>query len=199
MRQSVRKAVPLLIAIATLAILATSCKAPGTSTDGSRAAVEGARLALDGFLDFYFRGYRTALPDETARAALAPKASAAFNAALEAAAHAERCAHARHQGTEPPLIQGDLFSSLFEKATGVQSIAVARADADRVDYKVGFEHRMPGAAKPDVQWQDTVQLVRSGDAWLLDDVIHGGDWAFSTRGSVKAQLLAIAALCTTPP
>jgi hypothetical protein len=178
-------------ALVAVTLLATGCQTQPVAPDASKAA-------LDGFLDFYFHGYRTALPDATERATLAPKASAAFNAALEAAANAERCAHARHQGTEPPLIQGDLFSSLFEKATGVQSVTVARADADRVDYGVRFEYRLPGAAQPDTQWQDTVRLVRSGDAWLLDDVIHGGDWAFSTKGSVKAQLLAVAELCSTP-
>lgn len=198
MRQYTHRFVPLLIAIASVAVLATGCKTPDAAPDGPAAAVDDARAALDGFLDFYFRGYRTALPTESERAALAPKATAAFNAALEAAASAERCAYARHQGSEPPLLQGDLFSSLFEKATGVKSVAVARADADRVDYKVSFEYRMPGAAQPDVQWEDTVQLVRSGGAWLVDDVIHGGDWAFSSKGSVKSQLLAIAALCTAP-
>jgi hypothetical protein len=40
-----------------------------------------------------------------------------------------------------------------------------------------------------------VQLVRIGGAWLVDDVIRGGNWDFSTKGSVKAQLLAVAALC----
>jgi hypothetical protein len=39
--------------------------------------------------------------------------------------------------------------------------------------------------------------VRIGDAWLVDDVVHGGNWNFSAKGSVKSQLLAIAALCTT--
>jgi hypothetical protein len=29
----------------------------------------------------------------------------------------------------------------------------------------------------------------------LDDVIHGGNWDFSTKGSVKSQLLGVAALC----
>jgi hypothetical protein len=156
------------------------------------------RAALDGFLDYYFHTYRTALPNEAERATLAPKASAAFNAALEAAANAARCAQARHHGTEPPLIQGDLFSSLFEKATAVQSVIAAREEPDQVDYTVEFEYRVPGAAKPEAQWQDTVRLIRSGDAWLVDDMIHGGNWDFSVKGSVKAQLLAVAALCTTP-
>ena len=31
--------------------------------------------------------------------------------------------------------------------------------------------------------------------WLIDDFIHGGDWQFTTRGSVKEILLGVAALC----
>jgi putative lipoic acid-binding regulatory protein len=80
----------------------------------------------------------------------------------------------------------------------VPLIAVARADANRIEYRVDFEYRLPGAAKPEVQWQDTVQLIHAGDAWLVDDVTHGGDWAFSSKGSVRAHLLPFAALCTTP-
>jgi hypothetical protein len=168
---------------------------------GCRTAPEvpdGPRAALDAFLDYYFHTYRTGLPDAAERAALAPKASPALNAALEQAAAAERCAQARHKGTEPPLIQGDLFSSLFEKATAVAAVAVAREEPQRIDYTITFEYRTPVAVPPAVQWQDTVQLVRSGDAWLVDDVIHGGHWDFSVKGSVKAQLLAVAALCTEP-
>jgi hypothetical protein len=158
-------------------------------------ASAGSRAALDSFLDYYFHAYGSGLPNDAERAALAPRASPAFNAALEQAAAAERCAQAQHKGTEPPLIQGDLFSSLFEKATGVQAVGVAREEAEQVDYAVAFEHRTPDAARPEVQWQDTVRLVRIGDAWLVDDVIHGGNWDFTAKGSVKAQLLAVAALC----
>lgn len=191
MRVPTGRAATLLLAIALTATLASGCRTSATAPDASRAA-------LDSFLDFYFHGYRTGLPDASERAAFAAKASPAFNAALEQAARAERCAYARHQGTEPPLIQGDVFSSLFEKANGVQSIAAARADAEHAEYKVGFEYRMPGAAKPEVEWQDTVQLIRAGNAWLVDDVIRGGNWDFGAKGSVKSQLLAVAELCTTP-
>jgi hypothetical protein len=159
-------------------------------------APAGPRAALDAFLDYYFHTYRTGLPDAAERAALAPQASPAFNAALEQAAAAERCAQARHKGTEPPLIQGDLFSSLFEKATAVAAVTAAREEPAQIDYTITFEYRTPVAAPPAVQWQDTVRLVRSGDAWLVDDVVHGGNWDFSAKGSVKTQLLAVAALCT---
>jgi hypothetical protein len=191
MRVTTGRAATLLLAIASISTLASGCQTTASTSDASRAA-------LDGFLDFYFHGYRTGLPDASERAALAPNASPAFNAALEQAARAERCAYAQHQGAEPPLLQGDVFSSLFEKANGVQSIAAVRADADHAEYQVGFEYRMPGAARPEVEWQDTVQLIRAGNAWLVDDVIRGGNWDFGAKGSVRSQLLAVAALCATP-
>lgn len=185
-----RLAAPLIVALALLS-LTSGCQ---TTTATAPAA---SRAALDGFIDFYFNGYRSGLPNAEERAALAPMASPAFNAALEQAARAERCAYARHQGAEPPMIQGDLFSSLFEKATGVVSAAPTEATTDRVDYSVNFEYRLPGATSAETQWHDTVRLIRSGNAWLVDDVVHGGDWDFASKGSVKEQLLAVAALCTT--
>lgn len=187
-RQSGRS-VAFTFAAVLAAVALSSCKtAPEVPAE--------PRAALDAFLDYYFHTYRTGLPDAAERATLASKASPAFNAALARAAAAERCAQARHQGTEPPLIQGDLFSSLFEKATAVASVAVAREEPSQIDYAITFEYRTPVAVSPEVQWQDTVRLVRSGNAWLVDDVIHGGNWDFSAKGSVKTQLLAVAALCS---
>jgi hypothetical protein len=37
--------------------------------------------------------------------------------------------------------------------------------------------------------------VRVGDAWLIDDFIHRGDWQFMSKGSVKAMLIDTAQLC----
>ena len=184
-----RRAALALVAMLT-AIATVGCK---TAPEAS----PGARAALDNFLDYYFHSYGSGLPNEAERVALAPKASREFNAALAQAAAAERCAQAQHKGTEPPLIQGDLFSSLFEKATAVESIAIAREDSMQTDFTVAFEYRAPGAAQSEVRWQDTVRVIRIGSAWLVDDVIHGGNWDFSAKGSVKAQLLAVAAVC--PP
>jgi hypothetical protein len=194
MRTSPGPLVALTFATMLAAVALSGCK----TAPAAHAASATLRAALDGFLDYYFHAYRTGLPNEAERAALAPMASATFNAALEQAANAERCAQARHHGTEPPLIQGDLFSSLFEKATAVQGVVVAREEPDRVDYTVAFEYRTPGAPKPEVEWKDIVRLVRNGEVWLVDDVFHGGNWDFSVKGSVKAQLLAVAALCSSP-
>jgi len=167
-------------------------RAPRTVTAASPAS---PRDALDRFLQFYLHVYGSGLPDATERAALAPLITPPFAAALESAARAERCASARHRGTEPPLVQGDVFSSLFEKANGVLGINEVANDGATAEYTLDFEYRAPGHPGQVPRWQDGVRLVRVGDAWLIDDFIHRGDWQFTSKGSVKAMLIDTAQLC----
>lgn len=167
-------------------------RAPRTVTAERPAS---PRDAVDGFLQFYFHGYRTGLPTASERAALAPLVTPQFSAVLESAARAERCAYARHQGTEPPLIQGDVFSSLFEKANGVLGINEVANDGATAEYTLDFEYRTPSDPGQVSKWQDGVRLEHVGDAWLIDDFIHRGDWQFTSRGSVKAMLHDTSQLC----
>ena len=153
------------------------------------------RATIDRFLQFYFHEYRSGLPGEGERAALSPMVTREFSAALEAAARAESCAYRKHQGTEPPLIQGDLFSSLFEKANGVLGINEVSNDGATAEYTLDFEYRTPGDPGQVSQWHDSVQLVRIDGAWLIDDFMHRGDWQFTSQGSVKSMLNATAGLC----
>jgi hypothetical protein len=126
---------------------------------------------------------------------LSPMVTREFSAALEAAARAERCAHRKHQGTEPPLVQGDLFSSLFEQASGVLGINEVSNDGKAAEYTLDFEYRTPGDPGQVSKWHDGVQLVLIDGAWLIDDFIHRGDWQFTSQGSVKSMLTATAGLC----
>jgi hypothetical protein len=153
------------------------------------------RDALDRFLQFYLHGYGSGVPNATERTALAPLLTPQFSAALESAAQAEQCAYARHQGTEPPLIQGDVFSSLFEKANGVLGINEVANDGMIAEYTLDLEYRTPGNPGQASKWQDGARLVRLGDAWLIDDFIHRGEWQFTSQGSVKAMLTGIAQPC----
>lgn len=155
----------------------------------------GPRATIDRFLQFYFDDYRSGMPSEGERAALSPMVTLEFLAALEAAARSESCAYRRHQGAEPPLIQGDLFSSLFEKASGVLGINEVSNDGMAAEYTLDFEYRTPGEPGQVLKWHDGVQLVRSEGAWLIDDFVHRGDWQFTSQGSVKSMLTAVAGLC----
>jgi len=194
-------AVCTVFAVAAFAL--GGCRSDGPAVAASGPAVADSvtqpasspRAAIDRFLQFYFHEYRSGLPSERERAALSPMVTRGFSAALEAAAHAERCAYGKHQGTEPPLIQGDLFSSLFEKANAVLGINEDSNDGATAEYTLDFEYRTPGDPGQVSKWHDGVHLVRIDGAWLIDDFMHRGEWQFTSQGSVKSLLTATADLC----
>lgn len=157
------------------------------------------RVTVDRFLDFYFDEYGSGIPDTQQRDTLRPLLTADLNEALDRAAAAERCAKAQSQGQEPPLVQGDIFSSLFEKATAVTDIDQATANGQQQTYRLHFEWREPGAVAPATVWTDELILQAVDGRWLIDDFVHGGEWQFSVKGSMKAMLLRVAALCTAAP
>ena len=158
----------------------------------------GPRATVDRFLDFYFHEYGSGLPDAAQRATLRPLLSDDLTGALESAAAAERCASEQARGQEPPLIQGDIFSSLFERATAVVGIVRGPTDGRWLTYRLHFEWREPGAAEASVTWTDEVALQSVDGRWLIDDFVHGGDWQFTVKGSMKKMLLDVAALCSSP-
>jgi len=153
---------------------------------------------VERFLEFYFREYGSGLPDAAQRNTLRPLLTDSLNEALEHAAEAERCAWDKAQGQEPPLVQGDIFSSLFEKATATTGIDQRAAEGQPLTYHLRFEWREPGAAKASVQWTDQVVLQSIDGRWLIDDFVHGGDWQFSVPGSMKRMLRDVARLCVPP-
>jgi hypothetical protein len=140
----------------SLAGAALACLLLGLVSCTMAPRTAAPRATVDRFLDFYFHEYGSGLPDAAQRATLRPLLTDGLNQAFERAAAAERCAKERSRGQEPPLVQGDVFSSLFEKATAVAG------------------------------------------HWLIDDFVHGGDWQFTVRGSMKAMLQRVAELCASP-
>lgn len=194
-----------VLALLSFALAAAGCRTPAPAEAGviparaaSATAASTPRARIDGFLQLYLHDYGSALPDDAVRARLAPMLTPAFNAALAGAAEAERCAFARHQGAEPPLIQGDVFSSLFEKANAVRGMRESANDGSRATWALDFAYEDPASGAAPFNWQDDVLLVRVGNDWLIDDFVHRGEWEFSSRGSVRTGLEAVARACTTP-
>lgn len=68
----------------------------------------------------------------------------------------------------------------------------------RLIYRLHFEWREPGAAEASVLWTDEVTLQAVDGRWLIDDFVHGGDWQFTVKGSMKKMLLDVAELCSSP-
>ena len=83
-----------------------------------------------------------------------------------------------------PLIEGDIFSSLFEGPTAFK-VGVCRGD-DKISHcGVTMTHQDLGQ-KP-VTWVDTLTLINSG-GWKIDDIAYDANFAFGNTGTLNEML-----------
>ena len=150
-------------------------------SDSSAKALP-ARERVQAFLAAYqalvFRG----LPDAEQAAALAEHFSPRLNGLMHDALAGQQAYKARYPSDKPPMIDGDVFSSLFEES----------GDAARV--RVDYVYSDPDTGKVIEAWKDRFLLVRSGSGWVIDDVEYLGGWDFSPKGKLSAALVETAAL-----
>jgi hypothetical protein len=145
--------------------------------------------------------YRTVLelrvlgvPGEADRKRLAPQLSPGLTDLLAKADAAEAAYRDATRNEVPPIIQGDLFSSLFEGATGLGAVT-CEGSGDRAVCTVELRYEQAGQeeANPGVtSWKDRVTLVPAppGGAagWVVDDIEYGGDWQFMHKGTLRRIL-----------
>lgn len=144
--------------------------------------------AANGFLAIY-GGFHPSdgIPDSGGRARLAPYLSPALNKLLADGAMAETRFAAKVKDS-PPLIEGDLFSSMFEGATAWK-LSGCSADGNNASCPVAFTHAERGQ-KP-VTWTDTLLLVNTPQGWRVDDVVYGGGFQFGNTGRLTDTLKTV--------
>jgi len=123
------------------------------------------------------------IPDATARVRLAPVLSPRLDKALADASAAEVRFKAKNRDA-PPLIEGDIFSSLFEGPTAFK-VGVCRGDDKTARCAIALTHQDPGQ-KP-VSWIDTLVLVNQG-GWKVDDIAYDANFAFGNTGTLGEML-----------
>ena len=156
----------------------------------STAVVAGdkeARMAAaaSGFYKVYQTFHPSdGIPSGADRAKYAPFLSSALERLLgDADAAGVRFAKANKDS--PPLLEGDIFSSLFEGASSV-SVGSCGGDGAKGRCIVKMEY-VGGDSKP-VAWSDTVLLVNTPAGWRVDDIVYGGSWAFANQGKLTDLL-----------
>ncbi len=167
------------IIVLAIAVLLTG-SAAFAATDGGalRAAAEG-----------FYRVYGTfhpsdGIPDDEDLAKYRPFLSPKLDLLLQQAGAVEARFAAANKGA-PPLIEGDLFSSLFEGATSV-SVAACTAAGERGQCTADLRYDEAGQ-KP-AAWTDTVYLVNTPQGWRVDDIGYGGTWPFGNKGRLSTLL-----------
>ena len=125
---------------------------------------------------------------------LAPLLTRTFQAQFEAAIQAHECHQAKVGNSEPPLVQGDMLTSLFEGATsgGVGKIKTEKSQALAEMYWSYGASELN--AKP-VNWTDALVLERVDGQWQIADIELRGTWDFAQKGRLSQNLMAVAEAC----
>lgn len=170
-----------LLASCLLLLPLAACGDSASENDAAKAAAVFYDISLSEQTGGVPVGdYRTRL-----RAAISPD----LDSLIAQAAEAERRHSERTANSEPPYLQGDIFSSLFEGATGFE-IGKCEAEDETVACDVLLVH---DASDQPVQWTDRVVLVASGGRWAVDDIVYGGDWDFAPKGTLQQLLRGVIA------
>lgn len=125
------------------------------------------------------------VPDAAARARYAPAISSTLAGLLDGAAKAEEDFAQITKGQVPPLLEGDIFTSLFEGATAY-TVGGCKENGDSATCVISLTHAEPGQ-KP-ISWTDMALLAKGADGWRLDDIGYGGNWDFSNKGKLSETL-----------
>ncbi|MBO6633146.1 hypothetical protein [Parvibaculum sp.] len=164
------------------------CGDAGPEADASRAAAV--------FYDIVLSERSGGVPGEDLRARLRPVISPDLDSLIAQAAEAERRHAERTNNSEPPYLQGDIFSSLFEGPTAYEIGPCERKEEDGATF-TRCEVMLVHEGDDPVQWKDRVILSANGGPderrWLVDDIQYGGDWDFAMKGSLKESLRAVIA------
>jgi hypothetical protein len=166
--------VRFLVVLASLAAFAASSEAAETMSE----------VANDFYAAYVTLHPSDGIPDGAQRTKFEPFLSPALDELLRQGATAQR-RFASGNKNAPPLIEGDLFTSMFEGATSYK-VGTCSGDAENASCAVALDH--DNGKKPPTRWIDTLYLVMTAKGWRVDDIGYGGDWAFSNRGRLTATL-----------
>ncbi|MBB5391470.1 MULTISPECIES: DUF3828 domain-containing protein [unclassified Herbaspirillum] len=106
-----------------------------------------------------------------------PLVSRALYTLLTQAEAADVRYHTMVGNQAPPIVEGDLFTSLYEGATSF-SVKSCDSDDQRSSCQVAFEYKKDGAAEA---WNDKILLVREDNRWRIDDIEFIGNDQSSQR------------------
>lgn len=130
------------------------------------------------------------LPTAEQLEALSPYLSNQLLTRIRAASLAQKAITQRSQIPEPPLIQGALFYSLFEGASGLVQVTPEGSGSSVL---VTLEYMAQPNDPSPVRWTDRVMLVTENQQPVIDDLQYLGQWDFSRQGILSKQLDAVIA------
>jgi len=149
-------------------------------------AMRSATTLVTDFYEMRQRLGRTGLPDEGEMKAYRAFLCPGLAASMDAARVRQRVYIDEHPDDKPPLVEGDLFSSLFE---GVEVATPAGTEVSGDSASVTMSMRA-GDGDSAVRWKDAVLLAREQGSWCIADIEYRGSWPFANKGKLSQTLAA---------
>jgi hypothetical protein len=174
---------------------AASAPAPATTSDEALAIgaapatpesadMKSATTLATDFYEMRIKLGRSGLPDEGEMKAYRAFLCPSLSALMDAARVRQKVYIDEHPDDKPPLVEGDLFSSLFEGAEVVTPIGTTvEGESARVELSMRF-----GQGDQATKWKDTAVLAKDQGSWCLADVEYHGDWPFANKGKLSETL-----------
>jgi hypothetical protein len=146
----------------------------------------GPEQTVNKFYGVYLKLHSFGIPNEKEQAQYSPYISPELSALLKTANGAEQKHEAVTKGEEPPLVEGDLFTSLFEGASSFKVISCDSKEGSG-SCLVESNYINPGD-RSEFKWKDKVYVVNINRGWVVDDIEYLGDWQFMHKGRLKDLL-----------
>lgn len=183
----------LLLAMLLMAAPAVGAEAPNNSI--ARDAPGREALDLAGAVNAFYTAYigqhaqGRGIPDATVRLRLQPTLSPRLNKQLAAAATAQARLTAKVKNAVPPVLEGDIFSSLFEGPTSWRIGSCQQKDKTaRCSVALTYAPAPPDPKAKPANWTDTIVLAATPQGWKVDDVIYDAGFAFGNTGRLSDML-----------
>ena len=163
---------------------------PASSAQAAEASAavapsaQSPEAAVVDFLTMHQRLGNSGLPDAGSLDAYNAFLCPSLASALRDARVRQEQFRARNPDEKPPLVEGDLFSSLFEGPDSY-SAAESKIDGPRATVKMDLRH---GEGSGATTWQDSMLLELDDGIWCISDVEYGGKWPLANRGRLSDTL-----------
>jgi hypothetical protein len=153
------------------------------------SAADTPKAAVAGLYNTYIKLKTRGIPPAKDLAQYKPYITPELAGLLKSAEDAETKYKEETKGEVPPLVEGDIFTSLFE---GADSFKILSCDekGESASCLLEFKNTNPGDGKT-FTWKDGVMLVKGKSGWLVSDVEYKGDWDFAVKGALTGMLKGV--------
>ncbi|MGH7892574.1 MAG: hypothetical protein ACREN0_09915 [Thermodesulfobacteriota bacterium] len=141
---------------------------------------------VSGFYNAYIKLKTRGIPAAKDLAEYKPYITPELAALLKSADGAEIKYKADTKGEVPPLVEGDIFTSLFKGADSFKVLSCEEKGV-KASCSVEFKNTNPGDGKT-FTWKDSPVLEKGKSGWLISDVEYKGDWDFAVKGTMTGML-----------